>query len=94
MKIQEQTLAKELIAMREILEKEFVHIETMKEEINKPQWRKVAGELLSSELEHKVEALIKQSNAIDIAHCDIGDLGAGRIKSLEGELREIVKLKS
>ncbi len=30
----------------------------MKQEINKPQWRKVAGEILSTELENNIEGLI------------------------------------
>lgn len=34
--------------MRETLIREYQKIEQMKEEINKPSWRKVAGELLAS----------------------------------------------
>lgn len=92
MKQQEALLAKDLLITRENLEREFIKIETMKEEINKPQWRKVAGELLATDLEQKVESMIKTSSAIDVGHWEIGDLGAGKIKSLENELREIVKL--
>jgi hypothetical protein len=29
--------------IREGLEREYVKVETMKEEINRPQWRKVTG---------------------------------------------------
>lgn len=43
MKIEEQKLAGEVIKIREILEKEYVRVETMKEEIAQPQWRKVTG---------------------------------------------------
>jgi hypothetical protein len=37
--------------VREGLEREYVKVETMKEEINRPQWRKVTGEILATELE-------------------------------------------
>ena len=43
MKIEEQKLAGELLKVKDILEKEYIKIETMKEEIHRPQWRKVAG---------------------------------------------------
>lgn len=36
--------------MKEVLQKEYTKIETMKEEIAKPHWRKVAGEIIASEL--------------------------------------------
>jgi hypothetical protein len=43
MRIEEQKLASDLLNMREILEKEYVRVETMREEIHKPNWRKVTG---------------------------------------------------
>lgn len=49
----------------------------MKEEISKPQWRKVAGELLSSELEQKIEQTIRQSSTLEIGHWSIGEIGGG-----------------
>lgn len=51
---QEKALASEIVNMRDNLIKEYQKIELMKEEIGKPNWRKVAGELLSSDLEEKV----------------------------------------
>lgn len=59
----------------------------MKEEIDKPQWRKIAGELLSSELELKVEEMISISKRMDIKDWEIGDLGGNKIKALEFQLR-------
>lgn len=50
MKQQEAILAKDLLAVKITLEKEYVKVENMKEEITGKNWRKVAGELLSSEL--------------------------------------------
>lgn len=61
-------LAAELIAMRTDLTREYEKIEAMREEINKPTWRKVAGELLSSDLETKVEEKLVKSRAIDVGH--------------------------
>lgn len=43
----EALLAGELIKMREILAKENMKVQAMSEELRKPQWRKVAGEILS-----------------------------------------------
>jgi len=40
---QEQILAGELIQMRDALTKEYEKVDLMKEDINKPNWRKVAG---------------------------------------------------
>lgn len=51
MKIEEEKLAGEVFKVKENLEKEYLRIEGMKEEINGPQWRKVAGEVLATELE-------------------------------------------
>ncbi len=48
MKIEEQKLAGELLKIKDVLEKEFIKIEAMKEDIHSPQWRKVAGEILAS----------------------------------------------
>ena len=47
-KQQEEVHAGELILMREQLRQEYERVQLMKEDINKPQWRKVAGELLST----------------------------------------------
>lgn len=66
MKIEEQKLAGDVIKMRELLEKEYIRVETMKEEINKPQWRKIAGEILSTELEKNIEEIIKKGNQTEI----------------------------
>jgi hypothetical protein len=54
MKIEEQKLAVDLLKIKELLEKEYVRVETMKEEIKTPQWRKVAGEILATEHEKKL----------------------------------------
>ena len=50
MKAKEAQLAGELVKMKGSLEKELLKIDSMKDELAKPQWRKVAGEILSTEL--------------------------------------------
>ena len=54
----------------------------MREDINKPQWRKVAGELLSSDLETKVEEMLVKSRSIDVKQWEVGDLGSGKVALL------------
>lgn len=66
MKTQEEKLAAELIVARDNLQREATKIEGMREEISKPNWRKVAGEIIASELETKIDLIVKQSNALEI----------------------------
>jgi hypothetical protein len=46
----------------------------MKEELNKDDWRKVAGELLSNEIEDKVEQILERSRAIQLSHIEAGNV--------------------
>jgi hypothetical protein len=64
----EQQMTAELAQMKVQLEKEAARVEEMKEELNKPQWRKVAGEILSTEFEKRVEELVKKSQGIEAGH--------------------------
>jgi hypothetical protein len=66
MKLKEAALAGELHQMKGLLEKELSKVDAMKEELAKPHWRKVAGEILSTDLEHKVEELLQQSSALEV----------------------------
>lgn len=50
MKQQESKMAGEMSKMREGLIREHAKIEVMKEELKKANWRKVAGEILTTEL--------------------------------------------
>jgi hypothetical protein len=83
MKQKEQQLAGELFTMREALLKEQDKIEGMKEELKKPQWRKVAGEILSTELETRVEELVRKSNQTEVGQWELGDIGSFRLKTIE-----------
>jgi hypothetical protein len=59
----------------------------MKEDLNKPHWKKVIGELLSSELEEKVEKMLEQSSKININHWEFNDLGLSKMPTLEQHLK-------
>ena len=63
MQVEEQRLAGDLVRIKEALQKEQARVEIMKEEISQPQWRKVAGEILSMEMEKNVQQLIDQSSS-------------------------------
>ncbi len=93
MKSQEERLAADLVKFRETLQKEYVKIEAMKEEIAKPTWRKTAGDIIASELEGKVEDLVNKSAQINVGKWELGDLVGYRLKDLERDLRDAVRLK-
>ena len=86
-------MAGDLVKIRETLQKEYVKIEGMKEEIAKPTWRKTAGDIIASELESKVEDLVKKSAQLNVGKWELGDLVGYRLKDLERDLRDAVRLK-
>jgi hypothetical protein len=65
----------------------------MKAEIEKPQWRKMTGEIISSEHERRIDEMIKQSSQLNVGRWELGDLVGFRLKDLEKDLRGIVRLK-
>lgn len=65
----------------------------MKEEINLPQWRKVTGEILATQLEKNIGDLIKKSSSTQIGRWEMKNLSGQRLKTLEVELRDLVRLK-
>ena len=93
MKAQQDKLAADLIKMRETLHVEYKKIEEMKEEINKPGWRKVAGEVIANDLERTVDQLVKKSSNLEIGRWELGDLVGYRIKDLEKSIKDVVRLK-
>lgn len=48
-------LAGDLMKIRELLHNEQEKIDTMKDGLTKPQWKKVAGEILSTDLDNRIE---------------------------------------
>ena len=65
----------------------------MREEINKPNWRKVAGEIIASELEQRIDTIVRQSSTLEVGRWELGDLVGYRLKDLERDLRDVVRLK-
>jgi len=47
-RFQQQRMAGELLQIKQILEQEYVKVEVMRGEINRSNWKKVAGQILSS----------------------------------------------
>lgn len=90
----EQQMTAELVAMREHLEKETLRIEAMKGELSKPTWKKVAGEILATDFEKQIEEEIKKSSEIKVGELKLGDLGTHRLKNIESELKELLRLKT
>lgn len=65
----------------------------MKAEVEKPQWRKITGEIIASELERRVDEMVKHSGQLNVGRWELGDLVGYRLKDLEKDLRSIVRLK-
>ena len=65
----------------------------MKEEIKGDNWRKTAGEIIATEMESKIKLVVKESSQINVGKWDLGDIIGYRLKDLEKDLREIVKLR-
>ena len=79
--------------MRDSLLKEHAKIEVMKGELKKTEWRKTAGEILTTELEKKVEDMIRVSTQMEVGHWQMTDIGGTHVQKIEMELRELVRLK-
>jgi hypothetical protein len=82
-----------MIKCKEILQKEYMKVENMKEEIKGDNWRKTAGEIIATEMESKIKLVVKESSQINVGKWDLGDIIGYRLKDLEKDLREIVKLR-
>jgi hypothetical protein len=68
-----EMLSSELLQTRTALTEEYYKIEEMKDDISKDSWKKVAGELLSTEMEDKVERILERSRAIQLRLHQTGD---------------------
>jgi hypothetical protein len=82
-----------MIRYKEVLQKEYMKVENMKEEIKGDNWRKTAGEIIATEMESKIKLVVKESSQINVGKWDLGDIIGYRLKDLEKDLREIVKLR-
>ena len=89
---EEHRLAGDLLAMREELKKQNVKIEGMRNEIGGEHWRKVAGEIIASEIEEKIDALMRKSAGLEVGRWEVGDLVGYRVKDIEKSVQEMVRL--
>jgi hypothetical protein len=52
----------------------------MKEEIGKPEWRKITGKIIANEEERKINEICKKSSSIDVTKWNSAELIGYRIK--------------
>lgn len=90
MKAQEMRFAEEIIRAKQSLEIEMQSIEAMKEDINKPYWKNMAGVFITSEFEAKIEVAIKRCENIEVKRFDMEGY---RLKDLEKYLVEACRAK-
>lgn len=64
MKSQEMKFAEEIIRAKEALMAEISHIDAMREDINKPYWRNMAGVFITSEFENKIYEVIRMCESV------------------------------
>ena len=90
MKAQEMRFAEEIIRAKQSLEIEMQSIDSMKEDINKPYWRNMAGVFITSEFEAKIEMAIKKCQTIEVKRFDMEGY---RLKDLEKYLVQACRAK-
>jgi hypothetical protein len=49
---------------------------------------------LSTELEHHIEEIVQKSNTLEVGKWELGDITGYRIKNIEAEIKEVVRLKA
>ena len=81
MRAQEMKFAEEILRARESLQREISSIEAMREDINKPYWRNMAGVFITSEFEARIESVIKQCQTIQTKNIEFETAGF-RLKDL------------
>lgn len=90
MRAQEMKFAEEILRARESLQREISSIEAMREDINKPYWRNMAGVFITSEFEARIESVIKQCQTIQTKNIEFETTGF-RLKDMERYLIDSVR---
>lgn len=90
MRAQEMKFAEEILRARESLQREISSIEAMREDINKPYWRNMAGVFITSEFEARIESVIKQCQTIQTKNIEFETAGF-RLKDMERYLIDSVR---
>ena len=75
-------MAGDITRMRDTLLKEQAKIQVMKGELKRQNWRKTAGEILTTQLEKKVEEMIRSSNQMEVAHWQGENIGGTHIQRI------------
>lgn len=87
MRVQELKFAEEIIRAKEALQIEMSNIDAMREDINKPYWRNMAGVFITSEFETKIYDAIKMCENIHTKKFEM-DASGYRLRDMERYLVE------
>ena len=82
MRAQEIKFAEEIIRAKEALQQEMAHIDAMREDINKPYWRNMAGVFITSEFEQKIYDVIRMCESVQVKKLEMDQSGY-RLRDLE-----------
>jgi hypothetical protein len=72
---QEMKFAEEIIRAKEALLQEMSHIDAMREDINKPYWRNMAGVFITSEFETKIYDVIRSCESVQARKFEMDSTG-------------------
>lgn len=75
MRSQEMIFAEEIIRAKSSLEAEMSHIDAMREDINKPYWRNMAGVFITAEFENKIYDVIKMCESVQARKLEMDSTG-------------------
>jgi len=75
MKAQEMKFAEEIIRAKSALESEMSHIDAMREDINKPYWRNMAGVFITAEFENKIYDVIRMCENVQVRKIEMDSTG-------------------
>jgi len=82
MRAQEIKFAEEIIRAKDALQQEMNHIDAMREDINKPYWRNMAGVFITSEFENKIYEVIRICESVQARKFEMDNTGY-RLRDLE-----------
>lgn len=67
--------AEEIIRAKSALESEMSHIDAMREDINKPYWRNMAGVFITAEFENKIYDVIRMCENVQVRKIEMDSTG-------------------
>ena len=67
--------AEEIIRAKNSLEAEMSHISSMREDINKPYWRNMAGVFITAEFENKIYDVIRTCENVQVTKIEMDSSG-------------------